>query len=70
MKDNIQTLYKEIVDKKKAALALAEYWKMSPATIRNHWFSTFNIVPTEKQEKTLEILQNFRKIELENEVAD
>lgn len=61
MKNNIETLYKQVNDKHGLILELSEYHKIKPLSISKHWFSKsgFWAVPEIKMQETVSIMQKW-----------
>lgn len=56
----IKALYKGIEGKTKFKIHLADKLDKSPATINNHWLSTFWAIPLEYQESVINELKNWK----------
>jgi len=63
MNDNIQELYYNLktARKKEIIKLLSENFDIRPDSILNHWFSGFKIIPKNKREETVRIIQNYYK---------
>ena len=68
MLDQIKANYKIVRNKNKFIRELAEYFHMSPLSIRNHWFSNHWAIPEYKQERCLLFLENYLHKQSKNRV--
>ena len=64
MMENIKKLYKEIEDKKGLICAIAKEFKMREVSVRSNWFCRFWTIPEYRIDRTIEIMQNWRKQEI------
>lgn len=64
--EEIKKVYGEIPYKTDAIENVAEYWSMTPGSVKTNWFSKsgFWSVPLSKQKETLEVLKKTKKDQL------
>lgn len=61
MIENIKTLYSQLKSKTKFKIYAASYFGKSPATINNHWLSTFWSIPEQYQKEMVTLMQKWIK---------
>ncbi len=66
--DNVKSLWKQIDYKTGFIQEAAKHFDRTENTLHNHWFARFFNVPLDEQDKCIEFMQNYIRLQNEKKI--